>query len=315
VARRTVPSWQTGLVEVGPDAYAYVQAGGGTGISNAGLIAGDEGALAVDALFMPPMTQAFLSAIKRVTQKPVRQLVNTHHHADHTMGNQFFLPTQIISHANCRREMLRVGLPTDRLAELVPQFADQLRQINLTLPDVTFDDRLVLHFGDRVIELIYLGPAHTIGDTVVYLPQDKLLFAGDIAFHYVTPLAFEGHVSGWIKVIDRISKLDIETVVPGHGPVGGKAELREMRDYLALLRREAKKCFQEGMNDWQAAKAIRLRWYGQWVDSQRVLANVRKLYQEFRREALAPLDAEQTFRDMQAFAADTADAPSGKGPA
>lgn len=304
MARRTIPSWQTGLVEVGPNAFAYVQAGGGLGISNAGLILGDEGALAVDALFMPPMTQAFIAAIKRVTQKPVRQLVNTHHHVDHTMGNQYFLPTQIISHANCRREMVRVGLPVDRLAELTPQFADEIRQINLTLPDVTFDDRLVLHFGDRVIELLYLGPAHTIGDTVVYLPQDKLLFAGDIAFHYVTPLAFEGHVSGWIRVIDRISKLDVETVVPGHGPVGSKAELREVRDYLALLRREANKCFQEGMNDWQAAKSIRLRWYGQWAEPERVLANVRKLYQEFRREALMPLDAEQTFRDIRAFVAE-----------
>jgi cyclase len=304
VARRTVPTWQTGLVEVGPNAFAYVQGGGGTGISNAGLVVGDDGSLAIDSLFMPPMTQAFLSAIKRVTQKPVRQLVNTHHHMDHTMGNESFLPTQIISHVNCRQEMIRVGLPLDRLAALMPQFADQIRQINLTLPDVTFDDRLVLHLGDRVIELLYLGPAHTIGDAVVYLPQDKLLFAGDIAFHYVTPLAFEGHVSGWIKVIDRVTRLNVETIVPGHGPVGSKAELREMRDYLALLRRKAKKCFQEGMDDWQAARTIRLRWYGQWADPQRVLVNVRKLYQEFRQEALSPLDAEQTFRDMAAFAAE-----------
>ncbi|MDP2947964.1 MAG: MBL fold metallo-hydrolase [Chloroflexota bacterium] len=312
MARRSVPSsWPTGLIEVGANAYAYVQGGGGTGISNAGLIVGEEGLLVIDSLFLPPMTQAFLAEIRKVSRKPVRHLVITHHHVDHTLGNQYFVgrqggrpsaPTQVISHENCRQEMIRVGLPLERLAALMPAFADQFRQTKLVLPDLTYRGQLTIHFEERVVELLYLGAAHTIGDTLVYLPQDKLLFAGDIAFHYVTPLAFEGHVSAWIDAVRDIEGLEVETIVPGHGPVGGKAELREMRDYLTLLRREARKCHQEGMDEWQAARAIRLKGYSQWANPERVLANVRKLYQEFRSETPTPLDAEQTFRDMQAFA-------------
>lgn len=304
MARRTVPTWETALHEIAPNVFAYVQAGGATGVSNAGFIVGEEGVLVIDALFLPPMTRAFLAELRRVTSKPVRHLVLTHHHLDHTLGNQFFLPTQIIAHVGCREEMIRVGLPLDRLALLVPDYVEQLRQAGLVLPDLTYQGRLTLYFEERAIELRHVGPAHTIGDTVVYLPQERLLFAGDIAFYYVTPLAFDGHVSGWIDVVRDVEGLDVETIVPGHGPLGGKAELREMCDYLVLLRREARKCFQEGMDDWQAARAIALRGFDRWANPERVLANVRKVYQEFRGETLSPLDAEATFRDMAAFQAE-----------
>ena len=102
------------------------------------------------------------------------------------------------------------------------------------------EDRLVFHQSGRDVELRHLGPAHTFGDAFVYLPKDKILFAGDLAFYYVTPLAFQGHVGNWIKVADRILKMDVDLIVPGHGPLGGKKELREMRSYLMLIRREAR---------------------------------------------------------------------------
>ncbi|MFQ5879818.1 MAG: MBL fold metallo-hydrolase [Dehalococcoidia bacterium] len=290
----SIPGWKTEMVEVAPKAYAYIQAEGATGISNAGVIVGPDGAMAIDALMVPSMARAFLAEIKRVTSVPVQHLVNTHHHGDHVYGNETIGACHIISHTYCRQEMERTGIPTEEaMAEIErvmrtpwirPQWRRELLQTKLALPTITFEDRMVLHYGDTVIELLYLGVAHTYGDVVAYLPQHRLLFAGDLAFYYVTPLALQGHVSGWIRVIDRINALDIETIVPGHGPIGAKKELAQMRDYLALLRREARRCYRQGMDVEEAARSIRVGRFDRWVNPERLAPNVQRLYQEFRRE-------------------------------
>ncbi|MDZ4278072.1 MAG: MBL fold metallo-hydrolase, partial [Dehalococcoidia bacterium] len=138
--------------------------------------------------------------------------------------------------------------------------------------------------GGRAVRLLHFGTAHTIGDALVLLPDERLLFAGDVAFHYVTPLAFEGHVGGWLKVCDEIAALDVDTIVPGHGPVGGKAELREMRGYLDSVRRQARAAFDAGRSQEEAARGIDLGDYASWAEPERLPLNVGRLYQEFRGE-------------------------------
>src|SRR3989442_331760 len=182
------------------------------------------------------MTRRFLAAMKKVTTKPVTRLVNRHHHMDHVGGNFLLREAEIISHTYCRAEIVRTGLPVEFLQQRIPRFAAEFPKLKLAVPEVTFEDRLVFHQAGRAVELRHLGPAHTFGDAFVYLPKDKLLFAGDLAFYYVTPLAFQGHVGNWIKVADRILKLEVETIVPGHGPIGGKKELRGMARYCAPVR-------------------------------------------------------------------------------
>ncbi|MBI1885254.1 MAG: MBL fold metallo-hydrolase [Chloroflexi bacterium] len=284
--RRNVPRrWQTGLIEVGAGAYAYVQGGGTTGVSNGGLILGDEAAAAVDSLMLPRMTRAFRRAIRRASRLPVRHLINTHHHVDHIGGNQFFKSAEIIAHANCRDEMLRTGIPLERIRRLMPRFAEEMRGLTVVPPAVTFQDSLTLHLGDRAIELLYLGPAHTPGDALVYLPREKVLFAGDVAFHYVVPGPFDAHVSGWIRVCDRIAEMDVEVVVPGHGPVGDKALLREMRDYLALVRRQARRFYEQEMPAEEAARQLKVGgYYAQWANPERLPLLVQRLYMELRGE-------------------------------
>src|SRR5713101_8660084 len=121
---------------------------------------------------------------------------------------------------------------------------------------------MVLHDGDREIQLWHPGfAAHTIGDAVAYLPEERILFAGDIAFHYVTPLAFQGHIGNWIRAADRLLTYEADVIVPGHGPIGTKADLGRMRQYLALVRREAKKRFDAGMPEEEAARDIKLGVY------------------------------------------------------
>jgi len=118
----------------------------------------------------------------------------------------------------------------------------------------------------------------------VLLPEERLLFAGDVAFHYVTPLAFEGHIGRWLEVCDRVDGLDVETIVPGHGPVGGKADLREMRGYLHYIRQQARAVFDAGRSEKEAAAAIDLGDYASWAEPERLPLNVGRLYQEFRGE-------------------------------
>ena len=300
----TPEGWKTGIEEVAPKVYAYIQAYGELGVSNAGLLVDRAGAMAVDALMVPSMTRRFLAAMKKVTTKPVTRLINTHHHIDHVGGNFLLRAAEIVSHTYCRAEIVRTGLPVEFLQQRIPRFAAEFPKLKLAVPEVTFEDRLVFHQAGRVVELRHLGPAHTFGDAFVYLPKDKLLFAGDLAFYYVTPLAFQGHVGNWIKVADRILKMDVETIVPGHGPIGGKKELREMRAYLALIRREAKKRFDAGMSAEQAARDVKLGIYARWREPERILPNMLRLYQEFRNELDQPLDMLQVFKGMRQFRAE-----------
>jgi glyoxylase-like metal-dependent hydrolase (beta-lactamase superfamily II) len=288
--------------EVAAGVFAYVQATGETGISNAGLVVGADGATAIDALMVPSMTRRLVAAIKKTTRKRIGSLVNTHHHLDHTGGNRFFRGAAIIASEKCRAAMAPGFPPVPLLQAFMPAFAREFPLLKLRLPTVTFDDRLVIHDGDREIHLWHPGhPAHTAGDATVFLPKERVLFTGDLAFHYVTPLAFQGHVGRWIEAADRVLELDAEVVVPGHGPIGSKQDVRLMRDYLALVRREARSRFDAGMSAEDAAADIRLGVYASWREAERILPNVMRCYQEFRSETDQELDVARMLAGMQAL--------------
>jgi cyclase len=279
------PSWPTGLTEVGDGVFAYVQEGGGLCVANAGLVVGPESCVAIDPLFAPSMTRAFRAAIAGLTDKPVRLLVNTHHHVDHTMGNVLFPEAQIVSHANARREQERVGTGVlEILRPRISALVAELDGVSLRLPDLTFDGQLELHLGDRTLLLIHLGRAHTIGDALVVLPRERLVFAGDVAFHRVTPLALEGHVGDWIDVCDEVAGLAVDTIVPGHGPVGAKRDIAEMRGYLEMVHTQGRAAFDRGRSAQEATRAIDLGAYASWEEPERLALNVHRCYQEFRGE-------------------------------
>ncbi len=278
-------TWPTGLIEVADGVFAYVQAGGGLCVANAGLIVGPEGCIVIDALFAPSMTRAFRAEIARVTDKPVRLLVNFHHHIDHSLGSALFPEAQIVSHANARREQQRVGKSVlDLLRPRIPDLVAEVEGIELRLADLTFEGELTVHLDGRTIRLLHLGVAHTIGDALVLLPDERLLFTGDVAFHYVTPLAFEGHIGKWLDVCDEVDGLDVESIVPGHGPAGAKQQLREMRGYLASIRDQARAAFEAGRSEEEATQGIELGDYAAWGEPERLPINVGRLYQEFRGE-------------------------------
>jgi cyclase len=274
------------MIEVADGAFAYVQEGGGLCVANAGLIVGEESCIVIDALFAPSMTRAFRDEIRRVTDKPVRTLINTHHHVDHTMGNALFPEARIIGHEKARSEQERVG---KRVLEIlrgrIPGLVAELDGVDVRLIEEMFADELTIDHEGRELHLRHLGPAHTIGDAYVLLPRERLLFAGDLGFFHVTPLAFEGNIGGWIDACNAIGGLDIDRIVPGHGPVAGKDALEEMQGYLASVREQARGAFDAGCTAEQASMGIDLGPYGSWAEAEdRLALNVGRLYQEFRGE-------------------------------
>jgi cyclase len=272
--------WQTELVEVADGVFAYVQATGGLCISNAGFIVGEDDILIVDSLFTRSMNREFQAQMRRVTAKPASLLINTHQHVDHTLGNALFPESRIISHQRARVEQELTGVP-ELLTTLLPHWAADFRDLPVRLADVTFEGALELHLGTRRVQVISFPPGHSAGDLVVYLPQDRVLFAGDLAFFRVTPVTFDGYVSGWIRSLDRLAKMDVDVVVPGHGPVGTFQDLRPVREYLTVLRRQARRAHARGLSVQEAAQNLRLDDYADWNEPERAVFNINRLYMEF----------------------------------
>src|SRR4029453_3196001 len=175
MARHVVPTrWKSGMIEVGARVFAYVQssgidARGDTGVANSGLIVGSGAAVAVDALMVPSMTRRLVTAIKKTTRKPIAQLINTHHHLDHTGGNRFFRGSTILPTQNCPGALPPGFPPGPLLQRFMPKFAAEFPKLQVVLPTVTFEDRMILHDGEREIQLWHPGfAAHTVGDAVPY---------------------------------------------------------------------------------------------------------------------------------------------------
>jgi len=301
-----MPTWKTELRQLAPNVYVYQQQGGtglmNAGISNAGLFVGDDWSVAVDALGFPLQTKAFLVASKHVTGgKPIAQLINTHHHGDHVAGNQFFLPAQILSHPYCRQEVIKAVATTPKSWPKQEGLADGTEVRKLTPPSVTFEDTLIYNIGGNVVEFRFAGPAHTWGDIMAYLPQHKILFAGDLAFFHLVPYAHNGYVSKWMESVDKILKMDVDTIVPGHGPVGGKKELAEMNEYFRVLKVEAKKRYDAGMSAGRAAADIKMGKFENWMGPERIVMNTVRLYDEFKGTLKPDVDTEGTKHAIQEY--------------
>lgn len=299
-----IPSWNTELRQLAPNVYAYTQATGpgvdNASLSNAGLIVGDDHLMAIDALGPPVHAKAFIASAMKATGKSFGRLVNTHHHRDHTNGNCFFLPAEIVSHEFCRQAVIDQGIP-EHPYDNRPQWQDGMSELKLAPPTMTFTDRMTYYYGGTLVELIFNGPAHTWGDVMVYLPQRKILFAADIAFFYVTPAGQNGHITRWMQAIDKIMGMDVQVVVPGHGPIGTKKELAETRAYLELLTREVKKRYSAGMRPGQAAADIDLGRFAKWTNPERNVWNTIRLYAEFNGTLTPDMDVAGTNRALEEY--------------
>ena len=301
------------LREIGDGVYACLQPDKGLGWSNSGLI-DRGGGLVVDTFWDLQRTRQMIDQYARVWRQPATRIANTHHNGDHCWGNQLFAGAEIIGHRLCAEafmkespelmQQIRDGGSDD---PALADFAAALQEydfsgIELTPPTTLIEDRLDLMLDDVPVELIYVGPAHTIGDVIVHLPRQRVVFAGDVLFRLCTPIGWEGTFANWAAALDRIIALDPEIVVPGHGPLCGLEGPREMKAYLNYVRAEATRHFNEGVGELEAAKRIDLGPYAGWNEPERLIFNVARAYRELREEAIdAPVDVLAMVHGMRAL--------------
>ncbi len=282
-------TYTKGLHELGNNCFAYLQPDGGWGWSNAGLVSGDGVSLLIDTLFDLKLTGEMLDSMSSVVDRaPIGTLVNTHANGDHCYGNGLVPDAEIIASTKAAHEMTEVPPSTlaalnsapGELGDLFRGFfgAFQFDGIEMRMPTRTFDGRLDIEVGGRAIELIEVGPAHTAGDVIAYVPDAKTVFTGDILFINGTPIVWAGPLSNWVAACDLMLGMDIETVVPGHGPLTDKAGVAQVRDYLAFVDVEATARFHAGMDAWDAARDIALNGFGDWSESGRIAVNVDTVY-------------------------------------
>ena len=232
-------------VEVADGVFAYVQPDGSWWINNTGFVVGSDDVVAIDASSTERRTRALLAAVAAVTATPVRTLVNTHHHGDHTNGNCLFTDAVVVGHRNCR-----AGVRQQSIGGLEPIFgAVDWGALTVRPPTLVLDDRLDVYVGDRLIELHYVGtPAHTTGDVVAWLPEERVLFAGDVVFNGGTPFVLMGSVDGALDALERVRAFDPLTIVPGHGGiVSGKGYVTQVAGLVATVNAEVEKELNAGV--------------------------------------------------------------------
>jgi cyclase len=275
--------------------YAALPNGTVNVVSNSTVIINDTDVVIVDAHATPAAARALIDDVKTLTPKPVSYLIDTHYHWDHAHGNQAFVPigAQIIGHEYVRQMLLtntlesrsyrsfvdpvpaqtenirrQLAVETDpakkpaieQRLKVQEAYADALKEITPTPPTMTYATRMSMFRGSREIQLLFLGRGHTGGDTVVYLPKEKIIATGDLV---VGSLPFmymgDGFVNEWPDTMEKILQIDFETIVPGHGdPFKDKDRIRKYQSYLRDLWKQAGDLKKQGLSSDDAAKRIDL---------------------------------------------------------
>jgi glyoxylase-like metal-dependent hydrolase (beta-lactamase superfamily II) len=284
------------FTEVAAGCHAYLQADGSWGWSNAGLVVGDGVSLLVDTLFDLTITQVMLDTMAAQTRSaPIGTVVNTHANGDHCYGNSLMGDAQIVASSATAEEMADVppamlaALNADEgpVGELFRSFFGEFEfdGIELRLPDRTFEGRLEIDVGGRLVELIEVGPAHTAGDTIAVVPDAGVVYTGDILFINGAPIVWAGPLSNWVAACDLMLGMDADVIVPGHGPVTDKAGITEVRDYLTYVDEAATARHAAGIDAFDAAREIAREMgateeFGKLGEFGRIAVNVDTVYRQ-----------------------------------
>jgi glyoxylase-like metal-dependent hydrolase (beta-lactamase superfamily II) len=262
------------VVQVAPHSF-YVQGlsqlGSGANqnfISNAGFVITPKSVVVIDALGSPKLAERLTAEIRKLTDKPISDVILTHYHADHIYGLQYFkqLGAHITAHVAAKEYMqsdtARLRLEASR-TDLAPWIDAQTR---LVAADTWIEGATTLRVGGVVFELDRVGPSHTPEDITVYVPSEKLLFAGDLFFNGRLPFVGKANSGQWIRSLDRLLGYDTRAVVPGHGPASTdpKKDIGMTRDYLKHLRQTMGKAVEDfvpfeeayASTDWRAFETM-----------------------------------------------------------
>ncbi len=263
----------------------------------------------IDANF-PKEAKDVIAAVRKTTEKPIRYVLDTHHHGDHAYGNDEFAKAgaSIIAQAKCAR-LMRVNGPKEfEEAGKGPTGRKDIAASKLKVPNVIFDDKFVLDDGTQRIEFYFLGHAHTPGDTFAYLPKHKLLCTGDACVNGAYNFMGHGDSASWIRALERAQQLDVKWVLPGHGPIAGKDLLETQKRYFVELRRYVQKGIDRGQGLEDIVKNIDFPWYKEWTGVRPSPDNVKQVYGELT-GTVKPWDLEEDLGILEGGPSPTKDTP------
>ncbi len=270
----------TELIEVTNGVYARLH----EGLTNAGIIVGEEGVLLIDSLRVPSFARDLIADVRRLTDKPIRYVVNTHSHWDHSWGNQEFPGVTIIGHVNCRAEMRSEEMTVRWRAKVLDAgdaWSAEAQSARIIPPNLTFPETLHLDFAARPIDLHWLGRAHTSGDIFIHLPEERLIFTGDVAQDGGVPYMLDGYMKDWVETDARLLEIDAERFVSGHGPVGERPALRAAHEFIRALVGDTAAARAAGQDEATAVAAVTSAMrddFGGWRGFDRVEEGVAYAY-------------------------------------
>lgn len=242
-----VQTAQAELTKLAENVYSYVgvkdSSPSHSFAANAGIVIGKDGVLVVDTLISAKEGERFLADIRKVTSKPIKYVVNTHTHLDHAFGNCVFAKqgATVISHLADRKMLKAQGEGTLKNIGMFGLKPEEMTGTEIGLPALSFAERMTVDLGDETVELLRVAPSHTEGSIIVSVPSKKLLFAGDILFTDFHPFMADGDLAGWTKTLDFLMTMEEDVrIVPGHGPLSSKKDVKDMKDYLLLFDKKAK---------------------------------------------------------------------------
>jgi cyclase len=302
------------LTKLADGVYARIASPDSNAVGNSGVVVLDHSVLVFDTHFTPEAGELLLAGIRSITTKPVRYVVNSHWHADHTHGNQVFADAQIISSTNARRDILQIDLPSftrtgtiaqtqltklrqEMSKETVPAQIQRLREqiksreeylqtasrLKITAPVVVLDDSLTIQDGKQDVRLLFLGAGHTDGDIVLFLPAQKIAFIGDLFFNKAIPNVQDANILQWMKTLEEVLRLDAERFIPGHGSAGSKNDVELFLRYLEELKALVQPYVDRGDGVDQALRDIQMpAKYSSWQFQNFFQSNIQKIFAEIR---------------------------------
>ncbi len=314
VSRVSARAEDPAITKLAEGVYARIVSPDGNAVSNSGIAILDHSVLVFDTHFTPEAGQALLTDIRSITSKPIRYVVNSHSHADHTHGNQVFQDAQLIGSTNARREVLEIDLPSlNRTMGITRSQLEKLRQemtketdaeavqrfralikaredylqttsrLKIMAPFVTLDDSLTIQDGALQAKIEFLGAGHTDGDIVLFMPSQKIAFVGDLFFNQAIPNVQDGNILQWMKTLKELLKLDADKFVPGHGPIGSKKDVEGFLDYFVDLKSLVEPAVARGDSIEQATRELQMpAKYSSYRFQNFFPSNIQKMYAELK---------------------------------
>jgi cyclase len=251
--------------------------------SNSVFMVTDEGVLVVDTRQHPRAGAELLAEIRKVTDKPIRWVINSHFHGDHTFGNDAFEKTGATFVAHRETERIMQLVHPKEMARRMGYFESKRYdpgEVKLILPDVTFDTSMTIKLGGREVRLMYLGPGQQDGDAFVLFPDARVLFTpGSFARHSMPNMAFTTSVDSWINLLDRVAAMDVDTILPGHGDVAARADVKELSAMLADEYATVKEAIAKGTPLAEAQRTLTFPQYKDWRNYERLKNEIAALYE------------------------------------